>query len=895
MNFFRLLKICLTLLLFHFSVTALFANTGKIAGRVTDKDSGEPLPGVNVIVVGTSLGAATDQNGEYVILNVRPGNYSLKASFIGYSVITMQNLRVSIGNTTRQNFELSPEAVAGEEVVIVAERPMVQKDLTSSQKVTTAEEIRELPVESFLGVLVTQSGVNQGASGEIHIRGGRSNEVGYYIDGVSVANPFFTNSLATNVSNKALEELKVISGAFNAEYGNAMSGIVNLQLKEGGSRYNGSLTAYSGDYVSNDTDVFINIDDRDPLANQVYEGNLTGPVPLFGKKLTFNVSGRYSDNEGHLYGVRQHLPGDSSNFSGDNWYVELNGDSAYVPMNSRKDLNLLTKLTLKVASNFKISGQFLYDRARSRSYVHTYKYNPDGTGRARDDNYNYSFKINHAFTKSFYEANFFYSTTDYRSFAFEDPADPRYVPTTRIIGEPTSPYFVYGGTDMGRLFRESKSYGFKLDYTNQINARHELKTGIDLRKDDLWQSSAAVLYDNIQFDEPTVLAPNISPSHSLFDNNITFFSAYLQDKIEYQNFIVNAGVRYDRYDPHAEYFTDLLNPDSNDPADRAKAEIKERVSPRLGVSFPITDRGILHFSYGHFYQMPTLVRLYQTSIFGAGNAPTIGYSNLKPEKTVNYEFGLQQQFGDNMAVEVAIFHKDIRDLLALQSIRYESDRFGPSSYAVYLNKDYGTVKGFTFSFNKRYDPVTKFSAWVDYTFQTTEGNDVSSGAFFFSELSGLQEEKLIVPLNWDQRHVINTTITISEPKNWGISFIGSLSSGWPHTPNIPFANYVPDPNSGRKPWQKNLNLHAYKEFNLNHFRLTLFTKVFNVFDTRNERFVFDDTGRAGYTYVNRSTQETPELVSHYGEPGIHQWSEYQVRPNYYSAPRMVQAGLTVDF
>ncbi|MFQ5627117.1 MAG: TonB-dependent receptor domain-containing protein [bacterium] len=898
MNVASLFKFFTSFFLLSFISTGLLANTGKFAGRVTEKGTGEPLPGVNVIVVGTTRGAATDLNGEFVILNVRPGNYSLKASFIGYGVVTVQNLRISTGNTTRQDFVLSPEAIAGEEIVIVAERPLVQKDLTSSQKVTTAEEIKELPVESFLGVLVTQSGVNQGASGEIHIRGGRSNEIGYYIDGVSVANPFFTNSLATNVSNKALEELKVISGAFNAEYGNAMSGIVNLQLKEGGARYNGSLTAYTGDYISNDSDIFINIDDRDVFANQVFEGNLTGPVPGFGSNFTFNISSRYSDNEGYMYGVREHLPGDSANFAGDFWYVEQNGDNVFVPMNSRTDLNFLTKLTYKLAPNLKLSGQLLYDRGRWRAYnasTHPYNFNPDGTTRLRDDNYNYSLKLNHAFSRSFYEASFFYSTTDFRQFAFEDENDPRYVPTTRIIGEATSPYFVFGGTQMGRNFRESSSLGFKLDYTNQINARHEIKTGIDIRKDNLQERNVVVRFDNIQFDQPTVLPENESPSHSFYDNDITFVSGYLQDKIEYQNFIVNAGVRYDRYDPNAEYFTDLLDPDSNEPNKRTKAEIKQRLSPRLGVSFPITDRGILHFSYGHFYQMPTLRRLYQVSVFGAGNAPTVGFSNLKPQKTVNYEFGLQQQFGDKIAVELAVFQKDIRDLLARQDIRYDSREFGPSSYRVYLNKDYGSIKGFTFSLTKRYDPATKFSAWLDYTFQTTEGNDVRAGAFRFSEFSGLEEEKAIVPLNWDQRHVINATVTISEPNNWGVSFIGAVSSGWPHTPNIPFANYVPEANSGRKPWQQNLNLHAYKHIDLNKLRFTVFTKIFNVFDRRNERFVFNDTGSANYTFVNRTTQETPELISHYGEPGIHEWSEYQVRPYWYSAPRSVQAGMTLEF
>ena len=319
------------------------------------------------------------------------------------------------------------------------------------------------------------------------------------------------------------------------------------------------------------------------------------------------------------------------------------------------------------------------------------------------------------------------------------------------------------------------------------------------------------------------------------------------------------------------------------------------ISPRLGISFPITDEGILHFSYGHFYQLPTLRRLYKTSIFGAGLSPSLGYADLKPEKTVNYEFGLQQQITKVMAIEINIFYKDIRDLLALQSIHYESAKYGPSSYSIYLNKDYGSVQGFTFSLTKRYDPLTKLSAWTDYTYQVADGNSVKSGSFFFNALTGEEEEKRIVPLGWDQRHIMSATVMYGDPRKWSFSFIGKLSSGWPYTPDIPLANYVPESNSDTKPWQKNVNIRFQKTFKIGKFSLVAFIKVYNLFDTRNERYVFDDTGRSGYTFGNQSNQESAGLISHYGEPGVHTWSEYMTRPHYYTAPRSASLGFTIEF
>ena len=894
-----------------------------------DAATGDPLAGVNVFLEGTPHGAATDKFGEYVILNIPPGDYTLRASYIGYATYRVQNIRVSLDRTTNRDFTMKTAVIEGEEVIVVADRPLVQKDLTASQKITTSDEIKVMPVETFLGVLATQAGVNQGAGGELHIRGGRSNEIGYYIDGVSVANPFFTNGLAVNISNKAIEEMKVVSGAFNAEYGNAMSGIVNLQIKDGGKKHHGSFSYQSGDHQSSDTDLFTNIDQFSLFTNKVLDGTINGPMPFMSNdgKFTFNISARYSNSEGYYYGIREHTINDSADFrDSDNWYIEMNGDSTFVPMSPRNNLNLMGKFTYRVSPLLKVSMQMLHSGGKSKSYSHYYKFNPDGTSTSESSNNNFSLKLNHALGKrSFYEANISFSNTDYMGYQFkpidlsssvhEDDASrfgtgqyvlhnefengakywllngSEYAPTSRIKGSPTSSTFSFGGSNRGHSYRKSNSLSFKFDFTSQVTNRHEVKTGINFRSDDLDERNFSVLYDNQIYRVPTILPENDSPSHNHYNNTATFFSGYIQDKIEYDHFITNVGIRLDQFKPDENYITDFLNPEG----EKEKASNKSMISPRIGVAFPITDRGILHFSYGHFYQMPTLRRLYKKSIFGAGLAPTVGYADLKPEKTVLYEFGLQQQIGPIMAVEMSAFYKDIRDLLAVQSIRYESEKYGPSNYAIYMNKDYGNVKGYTFSLTKRYDRVTRISAFVDYTYQVTEGNSLTSGSFYYNALSGQEEEKRIVPLAWDQRHIFNTNLSIGDPGNWNIGIISKLSSGWPYTPNIPDANYVPQPNSGRKPWQWNLNMRIHKNFKIGKFNYILYAKVYNLMDRRNERYVYNDTGRAGYTYVFQSTQETQGFKKHYGEPGVHSWSEYQVRPQYYTSPRSINIGFSLDF
>ena len=608
---------------------------------VTDAQSSEPLPGVNVYISELSLGAATDLNGNFVILNVVPGNYTLKASYIGYAIYSVTELRVSTGQTTIQDFKMAQEVLEGQEVVVVANRPLVRKDLTASQKITTSDEINDLPVETFLGVLTTQAGVNVDAGGEIHIRGGRSNEVGYYIDGISVADPFFTNGLAVSVSNKALQEMKVVSGAFNAEYGNAMSGIVNIQIAEGGPKYSGNLSVYTGDYFTDDSDLYQNLDKLNFATNKVVEGTFTGPVPLISNNgnFTFNLSGRYTSDEGYIYGKREHYPNDFSDFRfSDSWFIQNNGDNAYVSMNPSERLNLLTKLTYRITPKIKLSAQLIHDNREYKPpnlVTHSYKYNPDGTYNYYKSNNNYSLKLSQAFTKTYYEANVFVANTDYDKYVhadtnaiYLDPDNTGYVSVNNILGAPPTTTFSFGGTQMEHLYRNSSSIGGKFDLTSQITHRHEVKGGLSFRIDDLEEDFFTILYDYQNYIVPTVTPRNGSPSHSYYENKAQFASAYLQDKIEYPNMIINAGLRYDYFEPNDDYIVDLLNPQG----ERKDATSKQMVSPRLGVSFPITDEGILHFSYGHFYQLPPLNKLYRTRVFGANEAPIIGYANLKPEK-----------------------------------------------------------------------------------------------------------------------------------------------------------------------------------------------------------------------------------------------------------------------
>ena len=257
----------------------LFAGTtGKIVGIITDKDTGEPLIGANVVVDGRPLGSTTDIDGSFLILNVPPGRYTLIAQYIGYQDKRVEGVQVNVDFTTRQNFELSSATIEfGDEIVVQASRELLTKDLTSSQTRVSTEKIENLPVEEIDDVLAVQPGITRDASGNFHIRGGRTSEIGYQLNGISISDGF-DKSRGLEIENESVQELQVISGTFNAEYGNAMSGIINIVTKEGGSDFHGSLKSFVGDYLSTDDFNFYNIDARE-AANYSMQGTLSGPVP----------------------------------------------------------------------------------------------------------------------------------------------------------------------------------------------------------------------------------------------------------------------------------------------------------------------------------------------------------------------------------------------------------------------------------------------------------------------------------------------------------------------------------------------------------------------------------------------------------------------------------------
>ncbi|MBU1680565.1 MAG: TonB-dependent receptor [Bacteroidetes bacterium] len=884
-------RICISIIAFFCIIVSVHAGTtGKIAGQVFDVTNGEPLVGANILIVGTNKGAATDIDGNYFILNLPPGNYSVKVSMLSYASVTINNVRVSVDQTTNLDFQLTEEALNLQDVVVTASTPIVRRDLTSTEAKVSGDDISMMPLEDIQSVINLQAGVVDG-----HFRGGRSNEVKYLVDGVSV-NDAYSGGFSLQVEINSLEEVQVLTGTFNAEYGEALSGVVNQVTKIADDKLTGDFSFYGGDYVSSNSKLFENINHISPMGIYNMQGNVSGPVPGFEKLLKFFLSGRYVYSDGYLYGKRIFKPSDSSDFSANDpadWYIGSTGDGRYVPMNNNHRYTLQGKLSLNVGGGKGIVLSGMYQDQKSRDYNHAYKLNPDGDYQRLQNSYLGILSYTHVISNSaFIDFALSAFRTNNNQYVFEEPLDTNYVNPDRKK-DVSGSAFLSGGTENWNFNHSTTTYTAKTDLTWQINQIHQIKTGYEFQYHNLDYEDFQIVVDASTDYKPALPIPGAF-NYNIYSTNPYQFALYLQDKIELDYLVVNVGVRFDYFQPDGEYLEDpnkvnLLDnlqppfPDSM----MNTAQSKYQFSPRIGISYPITDKGAIHISYGHFFQVPPFEYLYQNPNFRiplTGDFPgtigkTIGNADLKPQQTIMYEIGLQQAITDDFGITATAYYKDIRNLLSTEIfIKNEFKKFSKL-----INRDYGAVKGITLTFEKPFR--NGLGATLDYTFQIAKGNASDPNDAFNKAQANppIESNKQLVPLDWDRRHSLNMTLTLGDPEDYILSGIGRVGSGFPYTPSLQNQRTGLE-NSDNKPAVFNIDIYFTKYVMLFGTRLSLFAKIYNLLDTQNEQDVFGDTGRAGYTLELTRNQQAPR--------GVNTIKEFYTRPDFYSAPRQIYIGFS---
>ena len=881
------IKIILNFILLSLiSTSAILAGTnGKLVGYVHDKQTGEAIFGANIVIEGTYFGAASNAEGYYYINNIPPGKYRVIVSSIGYTKIIFNDVDIRINLTTNLDVELSSTVIEmNDEVVVTSTKPLVQKDLTSTSVTISSDELKILPVENINQVVNLQAGVIGG-----HFRGGRSNDVAYLIDGVSV-NDVFNGSLGLQVENNSIRQMEVISGTFNAEYGQALSGVVNIVTQTGSNSFHGTVSAYTGNYFSNHDEIFKNLSNIDRLATRDFQFSFSGPVY---SNLTFFVTGRFFDNKGYLYGQRFYNVTDSNPFL-------PTGDGEYVSMNPYKKYSANGKLNYGL-EKINISYGVFWDDNFNKYYDHFFSWTPDGIMNHYRTNFLQSLQINHYPSQSLYQSfKFSLNSQKYKGYLYKDLFDLRYVNPTQ--GIPTSDYtFRTGGNQAGRYDRVTDSYVGQWTVSSQVSKEHKVQLGVEGKYHKIYNHNLDLVnLTDGQVD--SLLNPIFTPGYpqlgTITDQgqNIEYtkhpieFSAYIQDKMEYDIMIINAGVRFDYFDPQSHLPADLRNPRNNPSFPGANEYVeatgKYQFSPRLGVSFPITDEGILRFSYGHFFKIPNFENLYRNPNFIVNPSNSLQYitgnPDLGPESTIMYEIGLQQVLFPNVALDLTLYYRDIRNWLGMEIINtYEGFK-----YARFINRDYANVYGLIVSLDKRF--ADYFSLKIDYTYQIAEGNASDPFAVYNNNQTSppVEENKTVVPLDWDQRHTLNVQLNVGNPGDWTAGIIYRFGSGWPYTEDVKVSKGVRFENGGIKPATHYVDLRLEKVFSVGSYDISAFLWVYNLLDILNEETVYGTSGRAN---VDLNTQYAGEIV------GLNTIEQYVNNPGFYSTPREIRLGATLGF
>lgn len=805
-------KIFAIIILFQISIFA--GITGKLSGKVTDAQTGEPLIGANILLTGTTLGAATDVNGNFVILNIPPGSYSIKVSYIGYEPITIQDVKIIVDQTTSLPIKLSTGAIQTEEIIVSARTPLIQKDLTSTVSVLTREEIEALPVSSFTELLSLQAGV-VGSGSNLHVRGGRSNEVAYLIDGMYVQDPLL-GGLATQLGNDAIQEMSLLSGTFNAEYGNALSGVVNIVTRDGGDKISGKIEYRTSEF---------GISRYSALRENRINGSLNGP--LFTDKLKYFLSG------------------------------EMDKRGSYLPFGFNNEKTFFSKLTTTALQNIKISLSNRGSLGRRQGYSHSYKYIPEQYLRTNTDSWQSIAAVTHTVSNNlFYDVRASYFNQGYYNGIGKDTSE--YLPSSQ------RQYFenIGNGFEFYKLsdpvsFTDSRTVtaDIKADGVWQINSVNEVKFGLQYKKH--WLKLWSVYDPKRNF--PYINNYNTQPFEA---------AGYIQDKIELPYLVINLGLRYDYLNANIEFRADPLRPGSI-----IKVEPRTQLSPRVGIAHPISDRTKLHFAYGHFFQNPEFQFLFENQQYDLNvREPLFGQASLDAQRTIAYEVGVAHQFSDRIALHLTAYYKDVTGLIGTRYFfPFVDGRY--TGYTVYINEDYANMKGFEVNVDVR--PDEYFSGGLTYTYSVAKGSASSEA----EQYPGTQESTQLYFLNFDKTHVFNASGTFTIPsgqgpnlfnsflfQNMDFSLIFRAASGYPYTPGGRDVGFV-ERNSLRMPATYSLDLMVGKEVNaFGNLRLRLFAEFLNLTDHRNVLFVYSDTGDPEITLQGNSSEEYMRDPSHFGPP-----------------------------
>jgi len=1015
--------------------------SGKIRGRVVDSASKNPLAGANVLVlpVGSGRGTMTNEDGEFVLPNLMTGRYNVKVSYMGYASTTIQDIDVSPGGTTEILFSLTIAAIEGQEVNVVAESMENTIDIKTvvSQVKYSGEQLNKMPVSNFTDVIANAGGVvktEAGRSRGIHMRGGRSGEVAFYVDGILTNDPV-DRSQGVQIDKEAIDVLTISKGGFSAEFGEAMSGIVTVitksgskqdisgnlifetdQLASNNSNYNNNygkynmqfggpfpgLKNYLSFYISGS---YVGSDITSPRSIKLPHSTYTHPMGTF--KLTFSpphsglnavVSASYEDKaaENYSHGISkgdwlrdyyktfegsrrfslqiQNTLGKNTAWrlmlstfehhtnygSGENisykdfhylstrldWvnYAMKNGwydpntrkwkeltDNNGLPLISDNyfvidDLSSGTENNPIQLSSLPFEEQAFYyyyytqgnqfdfatgkwSSEAEKVVAYNQRWHEAGTWYIpayldQESNY-YDAVDTTAYFKEFDEA-------EYASYLFGDDDFQRSHDLWSYLGNMHNGY--YYDRDIFNVYtygpgrpRSHKSISSHSSVEFQMNTQWTIRNAAKFG----FKATASTMdYRDIQF-------ANQNPYFDSYYYEPLSGSAYAENTFENNDFILMTGLRWDYFDPNVQSLKTSLLVDEG-VVERQPADIKLKLSPRLGINFNASDKTAIYTNYGYFVQFPQYSEMYQNVYADISSGlPLVGNPNITPEETIQYQFGLAHRFSESLSLEIVSFFKDQMNLATNRTYPVLIDG-QVATVTVMEMEDYAKIKGIEFKL--KLNKFSNLTGDIDYTWMSAKGTGSSNREYYYLYIFDSDRPLPVkeYPMEFDLTHSVKFNLNYYLPKknnssftgkffsDWNFNIQGNLSSGAPYTPTDIYGK-AQEIGSKRMPGYKSLDMRVEKYFN----KFSAYFDIRNLFNWVNTTYVYSYSGepdtngrppvfeRSRYTqYIGDTNPITGNIISSAEEAydsHLTLWKSLLNNPYNYSSARFFHFGINLWF
>lgn len=897
-----LLLLCLILL----PVSAFAqAEPATLYGTVTDKETGEELIGVNVYLKGTTKGNSTGLEGDYTIPEIKPGEYDIVFSYLGYEQVIVTAIELEPGERQELSIALAPSALTfGEEVVIIGDKPLIDVEESSTSSRISTEQIEAAPARQIEQILNTQPGVQNSPTG-LHIRGGRTYETGFFIDGVSAKDPLSGTGIGLDLGSNAIKEFEITTGGAGVEYGNNTAGVVSTRTREGGDELEGEIVYKRDNFGFNE-------DWESVFNQQVFEWSIGGTAkflkPILKNRLRFyntfrfNLSDTYLPNPAEqvvssIYPDLNVAPYQDNRWSG---FLKLNYDispkmrlmGSYMrSITVNQDLNMLRITGNDVPYNPGYQFNFMLQPDHAATFTHSSNMEVLKWVHTVNSKFTYQATLSRFFVQLRGDAN----GRPWRPDVVQTEFDPRTLVTYPVeyFNPEDSIVFVmpapglYNNNGITTLWHDHKveEYTVRLEgFRYSEDTRNKLTFGLEATRQYLqwvditkpWVGAPIELADG-SFSQSFRLGEisdlwEVTPIKGAF---------YASDRIKYQGLIAVIGGRFEYWS--AGRFVDDAVADPRSPIHPAVREgylnekvnlfgtrYKMRFLPKISASFPIRENQVLYFNYGHSSILPHPSYIYtglNPLYTDRSTLSFVGNPNLDPEVDISYELGLKSQITSNDALNVAAFWKDKYDFITSSSIQIEDVTGREVTRTMRINSDYARIRGVELAYIKRIGEW--FSGQASVTYMVATGQSSSASESLQDLLNtGNRELTREYPLPWDRPWDIKFNALVTWDQERGLFGAGALNqfrfyvegnyrSGRRYTPynlvgNEPFSGrpiyeVETDPEARYseigKPWIS-LDFNFEKWWELGPVRLAWTLEITNLLNQRNSVIVNPVTGEA---------------------------------------------------